>query len=109
MSSPSADPTVATTPKNGAYRNFQTAPTATGASTNGSEEHDPEERPAAPRVRDEHGQQQPQAGLEHDRGAGEQERVQQAPVEHGVAEDRARVVIEPDEARRGRSPACRAG
>ncbi len=36
VSNPSADPTVATIPKNGAYRNFQTAPTATGARTKGA-------------------------------------------------------------------------
>src|SRR5664279_1662162 len=33
---PNADPTVGTTPKYGAYRNFQTAPTATEARTNGA-------------------------------------------------------------------------
>ena len=36
VSKPRAEPTVGTIPKNGAYRNFQTAPTATGASTNGA-------------------------------------------------------------------------
>ena len=35
VSNPRAAPTVGTIPKNGAYRNFQTAPTATGARTNG--------------------------------------------------------------------------
>ena len=36
VSNPRADPTVGTTPKYGAYRNFQTAPTATEARTNGT-------------------------------------------------------------------------
>ena len=36
VGSPRADPTVATTPKKGAYRNFQTSPTATEARTNGA-------------------------------------------------------------------------
>ena len=34
--SPRADPTVAAIPKKGAYRNFQTSPTATAASTKGA-------------------------------------------------------------------------
>ena len=61
------------------------------------EEHDPEEGLSALRVGDEHGQQQPEPGLEHDGCAGEQERVHDAAMEHGVAEDRASVVVEPDE------------
>ena len=36
VSNPRADPTVGTIPKYGAYRNFQTAPTATEASTKGT-------------------------------------------------------------------------
>ena len=36
VSIPSAPPSVGTIPKNGANRNFQTVPTATGASTKGA-------------------------------------------------------------------------
>ena len=106
VSNPRADPTVAAIPKNGAYRNFQTAPTATGARTNGAKNTNVKKRPPAPHVGDEDGQQQAEPRLEHDGGAGEQDRVQQAPVEHGVAEERTRVVLEADEARQVEALRC---
>ena len=99
VSNPRADPTVGSIPKNGAYRNFQTAPTATGARTNGRKNANWKNVLSALRVGDEDGKEQSEPGLEHDCYAGEQDGVQQAPVEDRVAEDRTCVVIEPDEVR----------
>ena len=99
VSNPRADPTVGDDPE---VRRVQELPDRADrhrGEHERREEHELEERPSALRVGDEHGQEQPEPGLEHDRGAGEQDRVQQAPMEHGVAEDRPRVVIEPHEVR----------
>ena len=96
---PEAPPTVGTIPKNGAYRNFQTVPTATGARTNGAKNTTRNNVRPAPRLGDEHGQQEAEARLEHDRGAREHQRVQQAPMEDRVAEERVGVVLEADEGR----------
>ena len=74
----------------------------------GGEEREPKERPSPPDVGDEHGEQQPEPGLEHDRHAREQDRVQQAPMEDRVAEDRPGVVLEADESGQIEAPACRA-
>ena len=97
VSSPRAAPTVGTIPKNGASRNFQTAPTATGAITNGRKNTPMKNDPAPSHVGDEQGEEEPEAGLQDDRRGGEQQGVRQALMEYRVAEDRPRVVLESDE------------
>ena len=99
---------MATIPKNGAYRNFQTSPTATEARTNGAK--NTIRRNVLPRFTSatSTARNSPTPGQEHDRDAGEQERVQQTPMEDGVAEDRPHVVIEPDEVREVEALACHA-
>ena len=99
VSSPSADPTVGRDPEERRVQELPDRADRHRGEDEGREEHDTEERPAAPHVGDQDGQEQSEPGLEHDRGAGEQDRVQQAPMEHGVAEDRPRVVLEADERR----------
>ena len=64
----------------------------------------PGRRPSTLHVGDEHGEEQPEPRLEHHRHPGEQERVRQAPMEDGVAEDRPGVVVETDEG--GELEAC---
>ena len=98
VSIPSAPPRVGTIPKNGANRNFQTVPTATGASTKGAKNTNTNTVRPRRTSATSTASSRPEPRLEHDRRAGEQHRVQQAPMEHGVAEDRACVVVE---ARRG--------
>ena len=55
---PSAPPSVGTIPKNGANRNFQTVPTATGASTKGAKNTNTNTVRPRRTPRDEHRQQQ---------------------------------------------------
>ena len=99
VSRPSAAPTVGTIPKNGANRNFQTAPTATGASTNGARKATTKNvlpRLASPTRR---ASDNPIPVWSTTAAPVNSDGVQEAPVEDGVSEDRPGEVIEPDEVR----------